>query len=119
MPKVFVSYSDYKYKNNEESIVQIKYDGVNYFTRECFLFELSKFEMIHGRFLSNEALHRINSFSPYKGCELNLTREEFSELESLLKDRTQYELAEMNNFHTALPLFSKFLRKSLKFWEVE
>ena len=119
MPKVFVSYSDYKYKNNEESIVKIKYDGVNYFTRECFLFELKKFAMIHGRFLTNETLHKAHSFSVFSGCEINLTNEEFSELEDILKDRTEYEKAEMNNFHTSFPLISKFIRQSPKFWEVE
>ena len=75
--------------------------------------------MLYGRFLTNEALHRANSFSPYVGCELNLTKQEFSELEELLKDRTEYELAEMNNFYTAFPLISKFIRKSPKFWEVD
>lgn len=119
MPKVFVSYSDYKYKNNEESIIKIKYDGIEYFTRECFLFELKKFPMIHGRFLKNETLHKLHSFSVYQGCELNLTKEEFTELEELLKNRTEYELAEMNNFHTLFPLISKFMRQSPKFWEVD
>lgn len=123
MPKIKVSYSDYKYKYNDESIVKISYmeedtSDENHFVRECFLFELKTFQMIHGRFLKNEAIHKANTFSPYQGCEINLIDEEFNELLDILKNRTKYEEAEMNNFLTSFPLFSKFLRKSKNFWDV-
>lgn len=124
MPRINVSYSDYKYKYNDESIVKISYmekdiDDKNYFVRECFLFELKTFEMIYGRFIQHETLHKANSFSPFKGCDLNLTDEEFNTLLEILKDRTKYEEAEMNNFWTAFPLFSKFLRVSKSFWDTD
>ena len=51
---------------------------------------------------------------------LNLySDEEFNKLLDLLKNRTEYEQAEMNNFWTSFPLFSKFLRVSKSFWETD
>lgn len=122
MPKIKLSYSKYKPKHRDFSIIKLEYSNIEdskSFIREFLYYEFKKIDFIFGRFIKHESLHNAINFDNFLGCEINLNEKEFSKLKDILKDRTMYEEALLNDTITILQAYIALNRDNPRLWSTD